>query len=167
MSTRRRPTESAWDLTVDDGEVALPALIARLGGIATTGELQAHGFTAEIIAAFVAHRQVIRIRRGWYTTPDVDPAVIAAIRVGGRLGCISALEHHGVMLPLSTELHVSVDAGSSRLRLPSEGVVLHWSRRRLAGGWQAVCVQAALQQAARCRMRPLAGVRQAGARAAR
>jgi hypothetical protein len=152
---------------VNDGEVALPALIARLGGIATTAELQAHAFTAEIIAAFVGHRQVIRIRRGWYTTPDVDPAVIAAIRVGGRLACISALEHHGVMLPVSTVLHVSVDAGSSRLRLPPDGAVLHWSRTQLAGSWQAVSVEAALQQAARCKGAAKGPGRREAAKAAR
>lgn len=152
---------------VNDGEMPLPALITRLGGIAATSELRAHGFTPEIIAAFVAHRQVIRIRRGWYGTTDLSPDVIEARRVGGRLGCFSALVHHGVILPADFGLHVAVYAGSSRLRLPATGAVLHWSRRPFGGDRQAVSVETALQQAARCKGAAKGPGRREAAKAAR
>jgi len=129
--------------------VALPALLDRLGGIATTAELKSHGFSPEIINAFVWSGKVIRICRGWYASPGASATAIAARRAGGRLACVSALQHHGMIVRTSTELHISVERSFSRTRV-GDDVVLHWSREWLPGGRLAVSIDAALRQAQRC-----------------
>lgn len=129
--------------------MALDALIRRLGGVATTAELLSFGFSAEIIAAFVAHGRVLHVRQGWYSTIDVPAAARAACTVGGRLACLSALRYHGLPFAEPEQLHVAVGRSASRLRT-HDGVVLHWSRRALDGDRIAVSVAEALRQAAAC-----------------
>lgn len=128
--------------------MAMDVLIRRLGGVARTFELHEHGFTEEIITAFVAHGRVIRVRQGWYATHDTPPLAVAAIRAGGRLACVSALAHHGLVEP-GGPLHISV--GRSGNPRAAAGVVVHWTRRDLAGDRVAVSAEEAWKQARVCR----------------
>ncbi|MDN5726715.1 MAG: endonuclease domain-containing protein [Propionibacteriales bacterium] len=50
--------------------------------------------------------QLSRIRHGWYATPTATASVVAAVRAGGRLGCLSALAFHGLWVPPTSGLHV-------------------------------------------------------------
>jgi ribokinase len=90
-----------------------------------------------------------RIRRGWYASLDAPEIAVRARHAGGRLACVSALEYHGAGPP-SDAIHIDVPRSSQRPAL-TEGVVVHWSRRTLAGDEVAVSVAEARLQAARCR----------------
>ncbi|MFX4273841.1 hypothetical protein ACQBAR_03075 [Propionibacteriaceae bacterium Y1685] len=50
--------------------------------------------------------QLSRLRHGWYATPTASATVAAAVRAGGRLGCLSALAFHGLWVPPCPQLHV-------------------------------------------------------------
>jgi hypothetical protein len=120
--------------------IGLASAVERLGQVVTRRELIDHGFTGRQLTFAVATGLLIRPRRGWYAAPDADPALIRAVRVGGRLGCVSAAERHGWAVARRGELHVSLPENASRLRHPDDrttypsaeefrdlqGLVLHW-----------------------------------------
>ena len=135
--------------------------IRELGGIATTGELIALGYYPQHLLVLAELGRIVRIRKGWYASTDVDEAVIHARRVGGVLACMSALAHHGWCEPELSVLHVRVPRSASRLRSPQGGralaatagllrVVLHQSRQAPTGDRQAVSLGEAIAQAHSC-----------------
>ena len=135
--------------------------IRALGGIATTGELIEAGYNPQYLRVLAEFGRIVRIRKGWYASTEVDQAVIQARRVGGTLACMSALAHHGWCEPEPSVLHVSVPRSASRLRSPegprdmrepagSMQVVVHWSRRAPTGDRQAVSLGEAIAQAHSC-----------------
>jgi hypothetical protein len=132
--------------------------LAQFGGIAHTAELYRLGASQSSLFFSVGYGTIIRVRNGLYCHPALPVEVIRALRVGGRLACVSALAHHGVG-ESPHELHVDLDANTPRLRDPDSGevvraapgVVAHWSRRPRAGDRSAVSVDEARRQAARCR----------------
>lgn len=127
--------------------------IEALGGIARMSALLATGLDRDLIELATEYRRVIRVRQGVYAVPGLDPDVIAAARVGGRLACVSAIARHEGSAPPRV-LHVAVRKNASRLRLPSDReVVIHWMRRAGRGGPQSVTIDEARRQAARCRNR--------------
>ena len=86
-----------------------------------------------------------------------------AIRVGGRLGCITALKSHGVFAFDTSHIHVHVDRQATRLRSPKPhlepltttnrlGAKLHWwpLGDPTAGDEYRVGLVDALAQASRC-----------------
>lgn len=111
--------------------------VAQLGGFAATHELYALGWTRWTLRAAVASERVIRVRQGWYCSPSADPDVVAAFRVGGRLGCVSAAFAHGLAVWRPGTVHVEVPENSCRHRSPADrrrrlrespgAAVLHWS----------------------------------------
>ena len=133
-------------------------VITRLGGVATTAELYRHGDTQSMLYWSERYGSIIRVRAGIYCLPSLDGEAVRALRVGGRLGCVSALAYHGVVPP-PEKLHVAVAANTPRLRDPDTGkpgrspdtTVIHWSRRVLAGDRVAVSLDEAHRQAASCR----------------
>lgn len=135
--------------------------IEALGGAITTAELRRFGCDRDIVQGMVACGTIVRARRGWYVPRGAADDVIAAIRVGGRLACVSALAHHGFAASAPSALHVEVPANASRLRLGLRPVVLHWvgdprdgSRRNGSqrdGDRRACSIPTALGQATRCR----------------
>jgi very-short-patch-repair endonuclease len=91
-----------------------------------------------MLASAVRFEHLIRVRRGWYCLPDTDRATIEAVRVGGRLGCVSALGDLGVFAFDQSRTHLHLRHEASRLRSPSNqrealnvrnrrGVRLHWA----------------------------------------
>jgi hypothetical protein len=128
--------------------------IDSCGGIASTSQLRARGISRWILDITVMHGRVIRVRKGRWANPTVPPAAMDAHRVGGRLACVSALVHHGVIEDSGFDLHVALPANASRLRkarLGTRAVVRHWSRREVAGDRLAVSVEVAWAQFALCR----------------
>lgn len=99
--------------------------LSRHEGAAHTSDLYAHGFSRHRISAAVAEGRVQRIRRSWIALNDCDPAVVAAVRVGGRLTCVSAARRMGLWTPDDSAVHVVVrpEAG----RIDREGLRVHWS----------------------------------------
>jgi hypothetical protein len=127
--------------------------LEQFGGIATRRELIAAGWAKEYIDMAVYYRTMIIPRRGWYALPGTPEVVIRAIRVGGRLACVSALAYHRGE-EVESPLHLVVPKSASRLRTGGEpGLVLHWSRRHLEGDRVAVSESVADRQARNCAQR--------------
>lgn len=130
-----------------DGMTDIDDEIRRLGGAAKTVELRMAGFSKSQLSAAVRTRRLLRPRKAWYVLPSTPPALAAAVRVGGRATCVTALHHHEVWLTDHIPLvHVAVHRSASRLRAVSNlrerqtavcDAIVHWAdtpRPRLATG---------------------------------
>jgi very-short-patch-repair endonuclease len=137
--------------------------IRMLGGVAKKSELLRLGFTADHVLAAVKRGDIRRARKGWYTVPDLRESVFRAVRVGGRLACVSAARHHGLWVPSSDlELHVDVPGSGSRLRTttnhrqrlashPDDSIVIHWRKdSERPGDRLAVAIPDCIDQVYRC-----------------
>ena len=109
--------------------------LRRLDGVAETRELRDRGIRPTQLAAAVAAQDVLRVRRGWYALPETPAALLTAVRIGGRLACVSAAAHYGWATPERHAVHVCVAENASRLRRPPGGgavadlhveAVVHW-----------------------------------------
>ena len=131
--------------------LALPwNALASLGGYASRRELVEMGCSDDFIDLCVWYRRILPVRKGWYVTPDMPSAVVRALRVGGRLACVSALAwHQGRAVESDEPVHVLVRYGASRI---GKGAVVHWSRRDVAGSRTVVSAEVARSQAATCRV---------------
>lgn len=141
--------------------------LKRFGGVIATHELAAAGVDAMSLRYLVARRELVRLRKGWFSLPGLTSDVALAWRIGGPLACVSALMHHGLVTaadgPLGHELHVALRTNTSRMpgRLTvaeypesAQGqlIVRHWSTPSyFSGDRLAVSVDAALEQARHCR----------------
>lgn len=115
--------------------------LAGLGGVAHAAELRQHGVTRAQLAVALRTGRMERIRTGWYCRMGDTSDTVRALRVGGRLSCVSLLRAHGAWLMADDRLHVAVSSARSRLSTPHEqntpltrwagapSVVTHWSAR--------------------------------------
>jgi len=114
------------------------SIVRRHGGAAATHELYDEGFDRRTLATAVRRRELVRARQGWFCAPGTAPALIAAVRVGGRVTCRSALRLAGIWTRADTRLHVAVPSHAVRLRtmrspvqrrrdVDDPGCVIHWS----------------------------------------
>jgi len=117
--------------------------IRRAGYFLRRRDLLALGFTDRDIKGSLERRRIFRVRQGWYSVPDAPEQAIRAVRVGGRLTSVSALESYGLRVPRRERVHVAVKATASRLRRPDDrhrrlkqrdDVRVHWIDRHDAGG---------------------------------
>ncbi|KJL41169.1 hypothetical protein RS82_03086 [Microbacterium trichothecenolyticum] len=103
----------------------------------TRAEMFHAGMTRRQITALVRAGELIRARRDHYLPADAPDAVVRAVRVGGRLTCLSLLEMLGVFVLENSRLHVHLTPSSSRMRSPHNrkkrldlskphGTRLHW-----------------------------------------
>jgi hypothetical protein len=150
--------------------VNIPKALESLGGFAHRHELVGMGCWPAMIDLSLYYRKILRVRQGQYASVGTPPAVLRALRVGGRLACVSALAYYergrapagrgrrdggasgrgagGAGDPL----HVLVRRGASRLGIRAgEAVVVHWTRREVEGTRLVVSERAARAQAAWCR----------------
>ena len=109
------------------------------GGILTLAELQDQGVGERRRSALLRSGDLVRIRNGWFATPNADPEQVRAVRLGGRLTCASVLRQVGLWMMPDSRLHVSVRENASRLRSPDDrskpwrarpDVCLHWADDR-------------------------------------
>ncbi|MEO6200773.1 MAG: DUF559 domain-containing protein [Cryobacterium sp.] len=117
--------------------------LSQAGGVAHAATLRASGITQKQLERSVHLGAAVRIRSGWYCLPGDGSDSVKALRVGGRLGCVSLLRTHGVWLMPDAGLHVSVASPRSGLRSPLDRgrdlaawrthpyVVTHWRKRLL------------------------------------
>ena len=83
----------------------------------TTAELQARGHSDAQIRAEVAGGALEPVIRGWYCRADADRAIVRAMRLGGRISCVSALALLGGWDPPDSGLHVGFPSHASGRRL--------------------------------------------------
>jgi very-short-patch-repair endonuclease len=74
------------------------------------------GLTRRQLAAAVASGALVRVRRDRYMHPDSPRAARDAVRIGGRLTCLSLLQMLGVFVYANSVTHVHIVRGMSRLR---------------------------------------------------
>ncbi|HEV7567680.1 MAG TPA: type IV toxin-antitoxin system AbiEi family antitoxin domain-containing protein [Microbacteriaceae bacterium] len=84
--------------------------------VAHATELRAAGATERMLTSAVRLGHLIRVRRGWYCLPGTDRATVEAVRVGGRLGCVSALGDLGIFAFDQSRTHLHLRSEASRLR---------------------------------------------------
>jgi very-short-patch-repair endonuclease len=129
----------------------------------TRAGLMQAGMTSRQITAAVRSGDLVRARQDRYLHRGAPERLVAAVRVGGRLGCISLLAALGVFVFDSSVLHVHMLRGASRMRSSHSrghplaprtrhrGVVLHWQtllEPPVAAG--CVAIVDALVHAVRC-----------------
>ena len=90
------------------------------------------GGTGDDITRAVKAGLLLRLRRDHYAYPDVDPDVFQAVRVGGRMACLTLLQKLGVFVLKSVGPHIQLAPHMSRIRQPEvKSTVMHWSQRTL------------------------------------
>jgi hypothetical protein len=105
--------------------------IIRMGGVAKRSELLRHGNSRDSIdLAAMYQRHLICVRNGWYAATGTSADVLRAWRLGGRLACVSAAAHHGLILPNADSFHLCVPRNASRLSRLEPGVTVHWTDRQ-------------------------------------
>lgn len=127
--------------------------LAAAGGVASTRDLHRMGLSDVDIRMFASSgRRLVRVRIGWYVAPDVAPAVREAVRLGGRLACISALRHRGAPVGDDGRLHIELPAHAV-LRPGGDdrsSVRVHWTRRPSSGSRAVVDIEEAWRLARVC-----------------
>ena len=84
------------------------------GGVARWDQLRAAGVAERAIGRAVRERLIRRVGRGGYALPEADPALAAAVAVGGVVSHRSAARLHGLDLWIEPRtLDVTVARGSS------------------------------------------------------
>lgn len=125
----------------------------------TTRDLRAAGWSPRRIAGSVQRGEMLRIRRGHFAPVGTADTVIRAVRVGGRLGCLSELRHRGIWVLDDTSLHVQIPPHASDLHHPDRpgaalgdplGARLHWHAAAEEGPPGHASVLDALADASRC-----------------
>jgi very-short-patch-repair endonuclease len=95
----------------------------------TRADLIARGMSGRAIALTVSQGTPQHVRRDRYLLPAADEGIVEAVRIGGRLTCLSLLALMGVFVHRPRGLHVFVTRGSSRLRASKvREVTYHWNR---------------------------------------
>lgn len=128
----------------------------------TRSSLIRAGMTSRDITAAVRSGAIIRARQDRYLRADAPGSLVEAVRVGGRLGCVSLLAVLGVFVFDSSILHVHMTRGASRMRSASaprqrldarnqrRTTRLHWHALRDTPSAGCVSVIDALIHAVRC-----------------
>lgn len=85
-------------------------------GVASRAELRAEGLSRRGLARAVAEGVLVRVRRDHYMAAEVSDKLHSAVRIGGRLTCLSLLQMRNVFVFANDSLHVHIPRGMSRLR---------------------------------------------------
>jgi very-short-patch-repair endonuclease len=115
-------------------------------------ELLAAGWHGTTLTAAVRDGRLLRARGGCYLAPDAPVDVFAAVRIGGRLACVSVLARLGVFVRAVDGPHVHLARSQSRLRRPKDAARLHWRPLLRSPHPASACVEVfdALVQAIEC-----------------
>ena len=109
------------------------SIVSALGDVAERRQLIARGVRPSQISTAIRLGVIVRVRRGWFATPAATVEQVAAVRIGGRLGGITACATFGLWVPESSAIHVSLPRNSSRLRsspAPGRAVIVDWTSGR-------------------------------------
>ncbi|WP_344819356.1 type IV toxin-antitoxin system AbiEi family antitoxin domain-containing protein [Microbacterium soli] len=100
--------------------------IQRLGQVATTAALRAHGMTSREISAAVSAGELVRIRRGLYVSSDAPALVRHAAEHGGVPGCADAARQLGLWV-LQTPCHCVWLGRAAKAHPGCTACRLHWT----------------------------------------
>ncbi|WP_066042609.1 type IV toxin-antitoxin system AbiEi family antitoxin domain-containing protein [Herbiconiux solani] len=95
-------------------------MVSRLGGIASVAALNSRGIPSGLIHGAVERGQLERVRRGWVALPDAPVDAVRAVRVGGRVSCLSVLKSEKIWCARDSRLHIRVPARVSELSSPHD-----------------------------------------------
>lgn len=112
--------------------------------------LRAEGLSRHRIRELVRSGVLMRIRKGTYMRADAPQIAINAAAAGGRLDCVSLLQHLGVFVLETPVLHVQMEHGFTRVAPRSPATVRHWRVCAAAPTEVFVDIVGALLQACRC-----------------
>lgn len=84
--------------------------------VVSRAELLVGGLSRRGLARAVADGLLVRVRRDHYMAAEVSEKLHSAVRIGGRLTCLSLLQMLGVFVFANETLHVHITRGMSRLR---------------------------------------------------
>ncbi|MDO5671602.1 MAG: hypothetical protein Q4G30_01920 [Actinomycetaceae bacterium] len=65
------------------------------------------------LGELLAQGRLIRVAHGWYAQPTTPLAATRAVKLGGRLGCLSACKEYGLWVPPHSDLHVLLIPGAN------------------------------------------------------
>lgn len=114
-------------------------------------DLLAMGYTDAQLRRALGRKRIFRVRHGWYSVPGAPEPGIRAVRVGGRLTALSALESYGLLVPRPATLQIAVRPTASRLRSPSDRrkrltrfshVTVFWTDAAGAAPWRVSVAEA-------------------------
>ncbi|WP_109209872.1 MULTISPECIES: type IV toxin-antitoxin system AbiEi family antitoxin domain-containing protein [Microbacterium] len=140
----------------------MPIVVSDAEQVLTRADLLKAGLRPKQITRAVREGRLLRLRRDRYMLAASPSGVDRAVRVGGRLACVSVLVMWGVFVLDASLLHLHLERTMSRLRSPDDpclplhaasrrGLVLHWWPLRGDGATLGrVSLFDALVQAVRC-----------------
>ncbi|MGV8881024.1 MAG: hypothetical protein ACOH19_02625 [Rhodoglobus sp.] len=169
FSTGRNLGQSVTSTMRDGFVMGWAEAMTELGlSIASRAELISAGATSGGLTSAVRGGHLIRVRRDHYALPGLSHATEQAVRVGGKLGCVSALRNLGIFAIKPPTTHIRLDREASRCRNPEDrrrpltahrsGTVLHWGDSVDPAGGNEFCmsVMDALADVVHCQPKWLA-----------
>lgn len=91
----------------------LPSIVSGFGPVVTREQLRSAGVSGPILASAVRAGIIVRLRRAHYALPSVALDCATAVRLGGRLGSISAARSYGWWDGEDKRIHVSWPANGN------------------------------------------------------
>ena len=122
----------------------------------TTAELRARGVTIADIRRRIDLGEGFRVIKGWYGDAATPANAVLAMRMGGRLGCVSALALHGAWTPPDAGTHVVFPTAASGRRsaggVQGPSIVRHWCapKDRTGSAFAVAPLDLAIADALRC-----------------
>lgn len=122
----------------------------------TTKELHSAGETTASIRGSILRAERYRVIGGWYATARTPKSAVLAMRIGGRMGCVSALQLYGAWCPPDCGLHVVFPSSASGRRSAGReqglSIVRHWHGRadRTGSAFAVAPIELALAEALEC-----------------
>ena len=121
--------------------------VHRLGA-ASTHQLVAAGATPRALTAAVRAGTLIRVRKGRYAPQGTPAPVLAALRAGARLTCVSAARSYGLWGGMDARTHLLVPKHAGR-SAGEPGQVRHWGEAEHGEIWR-VSLADCLRSVVRC-----------------
>jgi very-short-patch-repair endonuclease len=117
------------------------------GGAATVRTLRLAGATSRALSAALDAGRLVRPRRGVYALPSLPPAGMDALRVGGRLSCVSAARSYGLWGGTDGRTHLRFPRHAGRA---GEAAVRHWGDSEPEAELWRVSLADCLRSVVRC-----------------
>jgi very-short-patch-repair endonuclease len=102
-------------------------ILSPLGGAASLAQLTAAGATPRTLTQAVRDGRLLRPRRGMYALQSIAEPMLEALRLRGRLSCVSAAQTYGLWAGSDDRTHVHVPAQATRIPSPAASTVRHWT----------------------------------------